>query len=168
MLLTFSAFISSFFFFSSHKNYSFGNINLGAFFNTVMKCSARCNGGNRSALCWCVLTDTYNTESCPQKVSALSARILHIIGFFTAYGRMQKKLIFCNLSVNLQVASVEIPMGHTETLSIWQVIAFLHLFLAVLITGHIDRLNNSQPCLCSDKLVFPCVLLIPVSPEDPG
>lgn len=37
-----------------------------------------------------------------------------------------------------------------------------------LITGHLDRLKNSQLSLYNDKLTFPPVLLIPVSPAEPA
>lgn len=37
-----------------------------------------------------------------------------------------------------------------------------------LVTGSLDSLSNSQLSLSNDKLVFPCVLRVPVSPEEPA
>lgn len=61
--------------------------------------------------------------------------------------------------------------GRQKPSNAWKIIAFLHLFLVApqdLITGNLDNLSNSQLSLCNDKLVFPCVLWVPLSSEEPA
>lgn len=69
------------------------------------------------------------------------------------------------------MASAGVPVGRQKPYTTWKIIAFIHLFLAApqdLIRGNLDSLSSSQLSLCHDKLVFPCVLQDPVSPEEPA
>lgn len=71
------------------------------------------NWGNRSTSY--VLMDTYSTST--KGLCYICYLLCYTQCFFTAHGRMQKNLIYYNHSVNLQVASAGVPVGHTETLS---------------------------------------------------